>query len=80
MASTNVRSSVPCVCLKWSKGSNYHEKSLVDTPGGYTGRLVGSYQCLVKTVESLLHSFGALLQLFKHFDILLLLLAGFLAL
>ena len=49
-------------------------------PGGDTGGLVGSYQGLVKTAESLLHSFSALLQFFEQLDILLLLLAGFLAL
>ena len=59
---------------------NYYEQSLAYKPGGYTGCLVGSYQCLVQTAQSLLHSFSALLQLFEHFDILLLLLAGFLAL
>ena len=80
MASTRVRSLVPLVCLKCSKSSVYHyiTSRLSSKPGGDTGCLVSSYECLVKTFKNLLHSSSTLPQLFEHSEILLLLLREFL--
>ena len=82
MASTTVRSLVPLVCLKCNKRSVplHFSSRLSWEPGGDTGCLVSSYESLVKTVESPLHSLSTLLQFSKHFDVSLLLLTGFVAL
>ena len=80
MASTRVRSLVPLVCLKCSKSSVYHyiNNRLSWEPGGDTGCLVSSYECLVKTFKNLLHSSSTLPQLFEHSESLLLLPGEFL--
>ena len=80
MASTTVRSLVPLVCLKCNKRSVplHFSSRLSWEPGGDTGCLVSSYECLVKTLKNLLHSSSTLPQLFEHSESLLLLLGEFL--